>query len=581
MKRKSSTTSTLDAWLKSALKSTPAHSPQRPHYDSEDATIATHEEPASAITEQSKNDNVHETPEFENTQELEILYSGSIFTGEETQEQQSEYEQQDDKDEEDDEDEDQRQEHEEDDGNLALQEWPNKEKTPSPNDLSKKGETIRQPNLKNFPGTVYSTPNPRRGKVSNRIRRMNASWYQRYNFVEYSVKNDALFCYHCRHFGNGKSLFMEYGYRDWKNVSVALKKHSESREHKDNVQKCSDWTFSQKRGNVQQLLDPEQVNDVCVERNKAHLLTMLDVAMFCAKQELPLRGSDESIDSSNKGNFLELFEMLKKYSPEVKKRFDALPANAKMIHHTIQNDLLEAAKEVILDTIKEEMSGEEYVILADEAKGLNKKENVAVATRYEKNGVIKERVIGFVEAEGLNATGISNSIISVVDKLELPPEKCVGLGFDGASVMSGETGGVQAILRTKYRNAIYVHCTSHRLNLVLNTICEAVKEVKEFFELLNELPTFMSGSKRHKVFLDVQKELGYEKVKELIHPSQTRWLLREVCSSCTDKVQRCFANTGATARGRWWRRENRYTRTTEQIGKQNIRVFVGVFWQAL
>ena len=47
------------------------------------------------------------------------------------------------------------------------------------------------------------------------------------------------------------------------------------------------------------------------------------------------------------------------------------------------------------------MSNEEYVILADEAKGINKKEHVAVAVRSEKDGIIKERVLGFVEPEGL------------------------------------------------------------------------------------------------------------------------------------------------------------------------------------
>ena len=312
-------------------------------------------------------------------------------------------------------------------------------------------------------------------------------------------------------------------------MSLALKKHSESREHNFNVNKSSDWTWCQKEGNVQQMLDPKQVDEAFVERNRAHLLTMLDIVLFCAKQEIPLRGSDESKYSKNKGNFLELNQLLQKYSPDMKKRFDALPANSKMINHEIQNDLLESANEVILDLIMAEISGEEYVILADEAKSLNKKENVAVAMRYEKNGVIKERVIGFVEPEGLEATEISNSIISLVNKLQLLPENCVGLGFDGASVMSGESAGVQAILRVKYTNAIYVHCASHRLNLVLNTVCENVTEVKDFFELLNELPTFMSGSKRHKIFLDIQKKLGHGKVKELVHPSPTRWLSRDRC----------------------------------------------------
>ena len=60
-------------------------------------------------------------------------------------------------------------------------------------------------------------------------------------------------------------------------------------------------------------------------------------------------------------------------------------------------------------------------------KGLNKKEIVAVPLRYENNGIIKEIIIGSVKPEGLEATRISNSIVSLVNKLQLPPEKCVRL----------------------------------------------------------------------------------------------------------------------------------------------------------
>ena len=37
-------------------------------------------------------------------------------------------------------------------------------------------------------------------------------------------------------------------------------------------------------------------------------MTVLDVIVFCAKQEISLRGDDESDQSLNKGNFLEMIE---------------------------------------------------------------------------------------------------------------------------------------------------------------------------------------------------------------------------------------------------------------------------------
>ena len=80
------------------------------------------------------------------------------------------------------------------------------------------------------------------------------------------------------------------------------------------------------------------MGEAFVERNRTHLLTMLDIVLFCAKQEISW--SDESKYSQNKENFLEVNELLQKYSPDAKKKFDALPANSKMINHGIQNDLL-------------------------------------------------------------------------------------------------------------------------------------------------------------------------------------------------------------------------------------------------
>lgn len=116
---------------------------------------------------------------------------------------------------------------------------------------------------------------------------------------------------------------------------------------KESEQQIRDWKLGRRtkfsrghRGNVVQQLDPTQANEAFIARNRKHLLTMLDVVLFCVRQEIPLRGSDESKNSSNKGNFLETFDLLQKYSQDVKERFESLPQHAKMTHRDIQNDLL-------------------------------------------------------------------------------------------------------------------------------------------------------------------------------------------------------------------------------------------------
>ena len=46
---------------------------------------------------------------------------------------------------------------------------------------------------------------------------------------------------------------------------------------------------------------------------------LLDITLFLAKQNLPFCGHKEDKSSFNKGNFLEMVEMLSKYDPVLKK----------------------------------------------------------------------------------------------------------------------------------------------------------------------------------------------------------------------------------------------------------------------
>ncbi len=58
--------------------------------------------------------------------------------------------------------------------------------------------------------------------------------------------------------------------------------------------------------------------------------------MFCATQEIALRGHRKNTLSSNKGNFLELAI----YDPIIHDRLSSGPQNAQYTSHRIQNQLL-------------------------------------------------------------------------------------------------------------------------------------------------------------------------------------------------------------------------------------------------
>lgn len=89
-----------------------------------------------------------------------------------------------------------------------------------------------------------------------------------------------------------------------------------------------------------------------------------------------------------------------------------------------------------------------------------------------------ERFLGFVNvSSGQDADHIISSIISFFEsnKVDLKTLNIITQSYNGASVMSGCLGGVQAKIKQLYPFAIYTHCMAHRLNLVVVDMCKNIK----------------------------------------------------------------------------------------------------------
>lgn len=88
--------------------------------------------------------------------------------------------------------------------------------------------------------------------------------------------------------------------------------------------------------------------------------------------------------------------------------------------------------------------------------------------------------------------------VKIKPKVEVlqPLEWAPSLWFccDGASVMSGHRGGVQVLLKETFSKAVYLHCNSHRLNLVLCTAAKAPGHVSTFFDIVNQIHNFFYGA---------------------------------------------------------------------------------------
>lgn len=77
-----------------------------------------------------------------------------------------------------------------------------------------------------------------------------------------------------------------------------------------------------------------------------------------------------------------------------------------------------------------------------EARDASTFEQMSICIRYVYKLTIKERLLGFVQVEELDALGLTNSIIEFLNSVGLDITKCLSQSYDGESVMSGSTNGV-------------------------------------------------------------------------------------------------------------------------------------------
>lgn len=96
--------------------------------------------------------------------------------------------------------------------------------------------------------------------------------------------------------------------------------------------------------------------------------------------------------------------------------------------------------------------------------------------------------------QGRKAVDFRDKLLKLLQKFGLDPKLIRGQAMDGCSVMSGQHGGLQALVRQISPSALYVHCMAHRLNLTLVKVSASSVPMKSFFGLLESLYSFFVAS---------------------------------------------------------------------------------------
>ncbi|KAM3372293.1 hypothetical protein ACQJBY_019277 [Aegilops geniculata] len=277
-----------------------------------------------------------------------------------------------------------------------------------------------------------------------------------------------------------------------------------------------------------------------VETNHLRLKVSIAVVKWLARQACAFRGHDERPRSKNKGNSLEMVELLTEFNPEVAKVvMGNAPYNSKYTSPDIQKEILSIFACKISKHIREEIGDSKFSILVDETCDVAKREQMALILRFaDKGGVLQERFFDLIHVENTRSLTLKNKLTYVLSNHGFDIQNLRGQGYDGASNMRGDLNGLQALFLQECPYAYYVHCYAHRLQLALVDASKEVVPVSQFFQkLVYIINTVDSSSKRHDelhhaqlvelenaiAISSIETGRGLNQIRNLKRPGDTRW----------------------------------------------------------
>ncbi|CAF3819629.1 unnamed protein product, partial [Rotaria sp. Silwood1] len=370
-------------------------------------------------------------------------------------------------------------------------------------------------------------------------RSFQSNWFRDRIWLEYSVENDACYCYYCRHFSsnqlNADDAFATTGFNNWKkalNKSAGLMKHASSQAHI--IATKNYLIYKQQQAidsNVLKQLDNSRA--ILIRKNRDRLVKISSTLLFLARQMISFRGHQEDENSSNQGNFLEFLRWASTTDPAIKSILEDSAGNATYLSHDIQNELINVMSNEIREEISFMLNKNKYALMADECRDVSGTQQLSIVIRFvpdpnrctiDKAYIVKEYFLGFIPLAQFDAETLANKIVEFLNYWKIPLEFCICLCFDGASVMSGCVAGVHVYLKKYMPNSVYVHCAAHRLNLVISDTCKVVCYVSDYFSIVSQIYTFFTESGVANIyFKQAQIDLGLVRSSTLKLWTITRW----------------------------------------------------------
>ncbi|XP_052177637.1 uncharacterized protein LOC127791699 [Diospyros lotus] len=164
---------------------------------------------------------------------------------------------------------------------------------------------------------------------------------------------------------------------------------------------------------------------------RIHLNASINCIQLLLQQGLAFRGHDESEDSNNQGNFLELLQFLANHNKEIKVvTLKNAPENLKLTSPDVQKDIVQATVIETIDLIIKDVGDAFFSILIDESRDISIKEQMSIVlcyvntTRHVVEWFIGIEHISIVAKKHVQVTSLFNLVSRVVNIVGASSKRC-------------------------------------------------------------------------------------------------------------------------------------------------------------
>lgn len=351
----------------------------------------------------------------------------------------------------------------------------------------------------------------------------NTKWEADYPWLYFDNQRFGAFCKLCeKHvindsalFASSRGIFVKTPFQNYKNAlgkDGKLNKHTYSASHIRSVELEKLALVALKNPVYNQILN--QNSEEC-KINRKHLSYLFRSVYFLVKEEIAHTTKYEPL----------IKRLIVKTSDSLQNWINANSDRSTYTSKATASELLCCASEILDAKLDKEIYGKKFSLLADESTNINNKSELSICVRFVKNNQPVERFLNIVALSDTKAQTIIDAISNELTKHNLSYDNIIACGFDGASNMSGNKGGVRRFVSDKVgREVPYIHCRAHVLSLALTSMRNKFPKIKRVFHVLKDIyKLFHQSPKREELLHKIQAILN-DPILKIPEAIEIRWL---------------------------------------------------------